>query len=66
MPVPVHFTKLDTLSFLGEEGKEYVKQLEEALHLMLQAQTLGSIMRFDISEQALDFIKNQFFMEETF
>jgi len=59
MPAPVHFTKEDIQSFLGEEGAVYVKPFHDALHLMLQAQNLGSIMQFDISEEARTYILQQ-------
>ncbi|NTS43011.1 BREX-1 system adenine-specific DNA-methyltransferase PglX [Flavisolibacter sp. BT320] len=60
MPAPVHFTKEDVQVFLNEDGADYVKPLQDALHLMLQAQNLGSIMQFDISEEARTYILQQF------
>lgn len=60
MPAPVHFTKEDVQSFLGDEDVDYIKALQDALHLMLQAQNLGSIMQFNISDEAIFFILQQF------
>lgn len=59
MPAPVNFTKEDVQSFLGIEGAAYVKPLQDVLHLMLQAQNLGSIMQFDIKEEAWNYILSQ-------
>ncbi|MCR6719036.1 MAG: BREX-1 system adenine-specific DNA-methyltransferase PglX [Chitinophagaceae bacterium] len=59
MPAPVHFTKEDIQSFLGVEGADYAKPLQDVLHLMLQAQNLGSIMQFDLSDEARAFIMKE-------
>jgi hypothetical protein len=59
MPGPVHFTKEDVQLFLGNEGVAFVKPLQDLLHLMLQAQNLGSIMQFDINEEARSYLLRQ-------
>lgn len=59
MPAPVHFTKEDVQLFLGEGGTAYIKPLQDAMHLMLQAQNLGSIMQFDLNEEARGYILEQ-------
>lgn len=59
MPAPVHFTEEDVQLFLGNDGTAYVKFLQDALHLMLQAQNLGSIIQFDISKEARAHILQQ-------
>lgn len=56
MPAPVHFTKEDVQLFLGGDGAAYAEPLQKALHLMLGAQNLGSIMRFELSDEARAFI----------
>jgi len=60
MPAPVHFTKEDVELFLGEEGAAYIKSLQDILRVMLQAQNLGSIMQFDITEAERVYILQQF------
>lgn len=56
MPAPVHFTKEDIHLFLGDEGAKYSEPLQKAVHLMLGAQNLGSIMQFDWSDDCRNFI----------
>lgn len=60
MPAPVHFTKEDTHLFLGDEGAKYSETLQKALHLMLGAQNLGSIMQFDLSDECRNFILEKY------
>ncbi|GAA4756198.1 BREX-1 system adenine-specific DNA-methyltransferase PglX [Flavisolibacter ginsenosidimutans] len=60
MPAPVHFTKEDIHLFLGDEGAKYSEPLQKALHLMLSAQNLGSIMQFDWSDECRSFILEKY------
>ncbi len=59
MPEPYGFSRQEMLDFLGSEGAVYEKKLSSALTLMQQAQNLGSIMRFDLPNDARAFIVNQ-------
>ncbi len=56
MPDPRDFSRQEVLDFLGKEGLQYEEALSKALALMQQAQNLGSIMQFDLSEEAVGFI----------
>lgn len=56
MPEPHDFSRQDVLDFLGKDGLAYADHLFRALHLMQQAQNLGSIMQFDLPESAVDYI----------
>jgi len=49
MPEPAGFSRADLLLFLGD-GREHEPALADALSLMQQAQNLGSLMRFDLTE----------------
>ncbi len=56
MPVPHNFSRQDVLDFLGKDGLAYADKLFDALHLMQQAQNLGSIMQFDLPQAAVDYM----------
>lgn len=60
MPEPVNFSQQELTDFLGEEGEEYLEELEDALRLMKQAKNLGSVMKFDLSKKARSFVKSRF------
>lgn len=53
MPEPHDFSRQDVLDFLGKDGISYADQLFDALHLMQQAQNLGSVMKFELPELAV-------------
>ncbi|MCB0524506.1 MAG: BREX-1 system adenine-specific DNA-methyltransferase PglX [Lewinellaceae bacterium] len=56
MPEPRPFSRQEVLDFLGKDGLNYVDKLFDALHLMQQAQNLGSIMQFNLPETAVEYI----------
>lgn len=56
MPEPRPFSRQEVLDFLGQGGLAYADKLFDALHLMQQAQNLGSIMQFELPEAAVDYI----------
>lgn len=56
MPAPANFSRQEILDFLGSEGLQYEEKLSEALHLMQQAQNLGSVMKFDFSSEERGFM----------
>jgi hypothetical protein len=60
MPEAADFSNQEIKDFLGEEGAEYVDELEAALRLMKQAKNLGSVMKLNISEAARAFVEQQF------
>lgn len=60
MPEPVSFSRQELKDFLGEEGEDYLEDLEDALRLMKQAKNLGSIMKFDLSNEALSYFEKRF------
>jgi hypothetical protein len=59
MPEPYAFSRQEILDFLGSEGVLFEKHLSSALTLMQQAQNLGSIMRFDLPDDARVFFINR-------
>lgn len=59
MPEACNFSRQEILDFLGRDGMAYEQPLTAALSLMQQAQNLGSIMRFDLPEEARTFILNR-------
>lgn len=59
MPEPRPFSRQEVLDFLGKDGLAYADKLFDALQLMQQAQNLGSIMRFDLSEAAVAHIASR-------
>lgn len=56
MPEPHEFSRQDVLDFLGKDGLAFADKLFDALHLMQQAQNLGSIMQFDLPEATVDYM----------
>jgi hypothetical protein len=56
MPEPYTFSRQEVLDFLGDEGRIYEEPLSKALKLLEDAQNLGSIMKFDLPEDAREFI----------
>lgn len=56
MPEPRPFDRQEVLDFLGKDGLAYADKLFDAMHLMQQAQNLGSIMQFDLPEVAVEYI----------
>jgi len=56
MPEANSFSRQEVADFLGEEGSEFIDELEKTLELMQQAKNLGSIMQFDLSAKAIEFI----------
>lgn len=56
MPEPRPFSRQEVMDFLGKDGLDYADALVSALQLMQQAQNLGSIMQFELSEAAVDYI----------
>jgi len=59
IPEACNFSRQEILDFLGRDGMAYEQPLTAALSLMQQAQNLGSIMRFDLPEEARTFILNR-------
>ena len=59
MPEPDEFTRQEVLDFLGEANATHADALYNALALMQQSQNLGSIMKFNFSDQALAAITAQ-------
>lgn len=55
MPEPVDFSRQEVLDFLGSEGIQYEEVLSNVLLLMKDAQNLGSIMKFDLTNNAFAF-----------
>lgn len=55
MPEPAGFSRADLMLFLGD-GREHEPALADALSLMQQAQNLGSLMRFDLTADARDYL----------
>lgn len=59
MPEKEIFTKQEVLDFLGEAHATHAEALYNALELMQQSQNLGSIMKFNFSDNALAAIAQQ-------
>ena len=59
MPEKEIFTKQEVLDFLGEANATHADALYNALVLMQQSQNLGSIMKFNFSDNALAAITTQ-------
>jgi type II restriction/modification system DNA methylase subunit YeeA len=53
MPEKEIFTRQEVLDFLGEANATHADALYNALELMQQSQNLGSIMKFNFTDQAL-------------
>jgi hypothetical protein len=60
MPESRDFSTQDLKDFLGEEGKEYLEELDAALLLMKQAKNLGSVMKLSLSAEAYNHIQNRY------
>lgn len=59
MPEPAEFTQQEVRDFLGSDGLQHEKVLVNALQLMQQAQNLGSVMQFNVTEQERRFFKQR-------
>ena len=59
MPEPNEFNLQEIYDFLGEEGKKYATELQNALNAMQQAQNIGSALIIDLSANARNFIKQR-------
>lgn len=60
MPESRDFSTQDLKDFLGEEGKDYLEELDTALRLMKQAKNLGSTMKLSLSEDAYAYIQDRY------
>ena len=60
MPEAADFSMQEIKDFLGEDGEDYIEELDAALRLMKQAKNLGSVMKFDIREEARTYIEARF------
>jgi hypothetical protein len=56
MPESYEFSRQQVIDFLGENGREYVGELQVALTEMKQAQNIGSALVMDLTDNARDFI----------
>ena len=59
MPEPATFSRQEILDFLGSEGTQHEKALTNALQLMQQAQNLGSVMQFNITESERNYLQSR-------
>jgi len=60
MPESKDFSTQELKDFLGEDGKEYLVELDTALHLMKQAKNLGSVMILSLSAEAYAYIQKRY------
>jgi len=60
MPEAQDFSLQDLKDFLGEDGHEYLEDLDSALRLMKQAKNLGSVMKLSLSEEARYYIQEKY------
>ncbi|MEP1855322.1 BREX-1 system adenine-specific DNA-methyltransferase PglX, partial [Nonlabens ulvanivorans] len=60
MPETNSFSTQEVTDFLGEEGKDYIEEVEKALQLMQQAKNLGSVMQLNLSDASLALIRERF------
>lgn len=60
MPEAQDFSLQNLKDFLGEEGQEYLEELDSALRLMKQAKNLGSVMKLILSEEARHYIQKRY------
>ncbi len=58
MPEPDYFSRQEVLDFLGAHSA-HEEALSDALKLMRDAQNLGSIMQFDLEEEAIHSIRQR-------
>lgn len=56
MPAPADFSRQEILDFLGDDGRQYEEKLTDALELMQQAQNLGSVMKFDLTDNERNYL----------
>lgn len=60
MPESKEFSTQELKDFLGEEGKEYLEELDTAFRLMKQAKNLGSVMKLALSAEAYTYIQQRY------
>lgn len=60
MPEPKDISRQEVLDFLGTNGTQYEEKLTAAIQLMQDAQNLGSVMIFDLPDEAISHIKNRY------
>lgn len=60
MPEAQDFSLQELKDFLGEEGQEYLEELDTAFRLMKQAKNLGSVMKLTLSDEARDYIQERY------
>lgn len=60
MPESREFSTQELKDFLGEEGKDYLEELDDALRLMKQAKNLGSVMKLSLSAEAYTYIQERY------
>ena len=60
MPEAEDFSIQEIKDFLGEEGLDYLEEVEVALRLMKQAKNLGSVMKLIISKEARNFVESRY------
>ena len=60
MPDTTDFSTQEMMDFLGSDGQAFLQSFQEALELMKQSQNLGSVMQFNLSDEARKYIVNRF------
>ncbi|GGF79093.1 BREX-1 system adenine-specific DNA-methyltransferase PglX [Wenyingzhuangia marina] len=60
MPEAENFSYEEIRDFLGEQGEVYTDELATALQIMKEAKNLGSVMQFNLSTEARDFITKRY------
>ena len=60
MPEAQDFSMQEINDFLGEEGADYVEELDTDLRLMKEAKNLGSVMKLELSEKGRSYIQKRF------
>lgn len=60
MPEADSFSREEVEDFLGEAGTAYVEDLGKALQLMQDAENLGSVMQFNLSPEAINYIQQRY------
>lgn len=60
MPEPKEFSTQELKDFLGEEGQDYLEELDTVLRLMKQAKNLGSVMKLPLNEAARKHIQERY------
>lgn len=56
MPEAQDFSREDLRIFLGQEGEDFLEELEDALRLMKQSKNLGSTMKLSLSDEGSAYI----------